>query len=188
MSVANASTNGGETAPPSGGVFVGGTVNCDATKRWQDDPRMHGLGDLIIGFQLLEESLKQCIEGAFSIIARKTDGTLRVKLSRGDLEDSPLGRLIDQFAKYVSDEELVRELRALRPERDRYARRAFLTIMMELSEPTDDEKHEEARRLAELRQRVTSAVERLTGHWLSSAATLIKSSEVVRRELSSPEV
>lgn len=126
------------------------------------DLRGGALLAIVFDFQMIEEALKRYLTVAYGIIGEATRGKLPVKLSRTDVEDLPLGRLIDRFAKFTDDAGLVRDLHKLRSERDRCAHRAFMEAMIEGRDR--DKALAEYKRLLAVRKQVRSAGDRVVEH------------------------
>ena len=130
-------------------------------RRRPTGPRTDVLVDVVIDFQIVEAALKRYLEYAYLIIEILTKGTQPFKLGRTDVEDLPLGRLTDRFAKFVDDDTLVKELRALKGDRDHCAHRAFMDAYVEKGRV---KVRDEYGRLLALRKRVRAAQKCLLEH------------------------
>jgi hypothetical protein len=108
-----------------------------ARKPTRTEQRLHAaaLHSVVMEFQFLEEALRMYIDHAFDVIRARTAGLIPFNRDRRELEGLSLGRLIDEFAKHVDDGALVRELKALVPDRNYGAHRAFMHAVFSWETP-----------------------------------------------------
>ena len=72
----------------------------------------------LTGCQLVEEELKLYITGAFELAKKCIGPRMPFKLSGADYEDASLERLIDIFRKFSDNDELIKDLRKFKDERN----------------------------------------------------------------------
>lgn len=80
-------------------------------------------------FQLLEFALKIYIGLSYKLIKIRVEGIVHFGYSENDLDDLPLGRLLQNFKKLNSNTELAERMNKLRVERDHLAHRSLLITM-----------------------------------------------------------
>jgi hypothetical protein len=80
----------------------------------------------LTGCQLVEEELKLYIAQAFEYVKKCVGKRLTFKFSGRDYEDASLERLIDAFRKLTDNEDLVRELRRFKDERNFLSHRGIV--------------------------------------------------------------
>jgi len=116
------------------------------------------VGYVLWQFQLIEETLKTYLDITFDLIRARTSDVLVCKWSRRDLENAPLGRLINQFEQFTDDDPLVLDLRALSEERNHCAHRAFVRARREENTAS---LLMDVKRFADLKAQVESLLERM---------------------------
>jgi hypothetical protein len=79
----------------------------------------------LAGFQLLEEGLKKYIDSHYGAIRILVKGRVHFAFDRKDIDQAPLGKLCNIFAKVCANQDLVKRLRALIKHRDEIAHRAL---------------------------------------------------------------
>ena len=80
-------------------------------------------------FQLLEFALKTYIAHAYKIIKKSVDEKVHFDYSKKDIEELPLERLLNIFAKLNTNNELISRLNKLRIERNHIAHKALIITM-----------------------------------------------------------
>jgi len=86
---------------------------------------------VLAGFQILEELLKNYLARHFALAREVLGDRLPFNFKREDYQDAPLGRLIQVFAKTNLNHDLIRDLRAEISRRDHIAHKAFLKLYKE---------------------------------------------------------
>lgn len=77
------------------------------------------------GCQAVEQGLKLYLTEAFEAVRLRVAPLMPFKMSGRDYENVPLERLIEVFAKFTNDDELVRDLRRFKDERNHLSHRAI---------------------------------------------------------------
>lgn len=81
----------------------------------------------MVSLQFLEEVLKQVIAEKGKILKHLVKGEMYYQpKNRGELEDLPLGRLIQEYGRFVDDSDFIRKLKELNKKRTRIAHKGFL--------------------------------------------------------------
>ncbi len=88
----------------------------------------------LMGCQLVEQELKLYITGALDLVRKRLEHRLRFKMHGEDYEDSALERLIDTFNKLTNNEQLVKDLRAFKKERNYLSHKGIAHCL----DPDDD--------------------------------------------------
>ena len=88
------------------------------------DSVAHALG----GFQLLEEGLKTHIDVCYETVRQLLVGKLHFGFEKSEVQEAPLGRLLQLFSRVCANQELVVELRALVKHRNTAAHQAFVCL------------------------------------------------------------
>ena len=110
----------------------------------------------LTGCQLVEEELKRYISGAFELAKKCIGPRMPFKLSGADYEDASLERLIEIFRKLSDNEELIKDLRMFKDERNYLGHKSIahcldpfedLTEVATAALPRIEEIQTEARRL-----------------------------------------
>lgn len=97
---------------------------------------------LLGSFQLLEFALKIYVGLSYKIIQTRVKGLVHFDYTEDDLDDLPLGRLLNLFKKLNSNAELLGRLKNLQAERNHIAHRALLITMGSLYDSgTVEDKH-----------------------------------------------
>jgi hypothetical protein len=81
---------------------------------------------LLGNFQPLEFALKAYIGNSYNAIRRSVGGSIHFDYSRKDVEDFPLERLLNVFAKLNGNKELIARLNQLRKDRNHIAHQSLL--------------------------------------------------------------
>lgn len=123
---------------------------------------LQGVATLMWGVQVIEEQLKTYLHLSFRAIRRSTAGVLVYKWDRKGIDNWSLERLISHFEKLIDDDDLVRDLRGLRDDRNQCAHRAFVQSFD--MEGDRDALSAEMTRVREIQIRVDSVVGRLLKH------------------------
>src|SRR5213592_2211346 len=84
------------------------------------------LSDALTAFQMIEESLKSTITTCYKHIEVKVKDEFRFGYSRVDVENLPLGKLLEIYRRLTDNTELITELQALPKDRNHIAHRAFV--------------------------------------------------------------
>lgn len=77
------------------------------------------------GCQAVEQGLKLYLTEAFEAVRLRVAPLMPFKMSGKDYENAPLERLIEVFAKFTNDDELVKDLRKFKDERNYLSHRAI---------------------------------------------------------------
>lgn len=80
-------------------------------------------------FQLLEFALKVYIGSAYSVIKKSIGNKIHFDYCPKDVEEYPLGRLLNVFSKLNANKELISRLNNLRAERNHIAHRSLIVTM-----------------------------------------------------------
>lgn len=116
------------------------------------------VGKALLDFQYIELALKLYIAETYAIISSRVKGIVPFKYDWKDVENEPLGRLLDQFSKISSDHQLVEDLRPLQKERNKLAHQAYVLTLEEQSD--GDQLEKECARLTKLRSKTKPLVMR----------------------------
>lgn len=100
----------------------------DDPRKYYKDTSMRLLGS----FQLLELALKVYVGLSYKIIKTRVEGVIHFDYAENDLDDLPLGRLLNLFRKLNSNAELIARLQKLQAERNHIAHRSLLITMVSL--------------------------------------------------------
>ncbi len=120
---------------------------------------MQQLSLCMMTYQFIEFSLRYCLHRCHGIIKFRLDGHLPYQAPAQAIEDAALGRLIEWYKTYTTDEALIKRLRELKGERDRIAHQGYL---LNLEEQRDDDfLRQEAAKLEEAHQRAKACLEAL---------------------------
>lgn len=84
---------------------------------------------LLGSFQLLEFALKLYVGLSYKVIKARVEGFVQFDYTENDLDDLPLGRLLNLFKKLNSNAELLARLQKLQTERNHIAHRSLLISM-----------------------------------------------------------
>ena len=84
---------------------------------------------LLGSFQLLEFALKIYIGLSYKVVQTQVEGLVHFDYTEDDLNDLPLGRLLNLFKKLNSNSELLVRLQKLQSERNHIAHRSLLITM-----------------------------------------------------------
>ena len=103
--------------------------------RYQD-----AAGHALAGFQLIEEHLKEYIGHYYDTVRVLMAGKLSFQHKREDIEDAPLERLTNTFARINANAELVKQIRSLIRVRNEVAHRAFKHLYGPSKQDADFEK------------------------------------------------
>jgi hypothetical protein len=82
-------------------------------------------------YQFIEYSLRFCLHRCHAIIKFRLDGHLPYDAPTQSIEDAALGRLIDWYKTFTSNQPLIKELRNIKAERDRIAHQAYVLTLEE---------------------------------------------------------
>jgi hypothetical protein len=91
------------------------------------------IGDILIDFQFVEESLRMFISNSYQYIAKQLSKKIPFEYDYRDVEKDALGTLINKFEKLNDNKPLISELRDLTKYRNDYAHRGFLTTYEEMN-------------------------------------------------------
>lgn len=80
----------------------------------------------LAGFQLIEERIKEYLEHYYDSVRILLNGRLAFSYSRDEINEAPLERLTNIFAKTTGNEDLVRRVRALIKHRNEIAHKALV--------------------------------------------------------------
>ena len=89
------------------------------------------VGKALLDFQYIELALKLYIAEVYAIISSRVEGIVPFKYDWKDVENEPLGRLLDRFSMISSDHQLVKDLRPLQKERNKLAHQAYVLTLEE---------------------------------------------------------
>ncbi|MGB8952619.1 MAG: hypothetical protein WCC06_08120 [Candidatus Aminicenantales bacterium] len=89
---------------------------------------------ILLDFQFIELGLKLYIAETYLIIATKVKGVVPFKYGWKDVENEPLGKLLDRFVKINADHDLVKKLRPLQKERNKLVHQAYIITFEEQSD------------------------------------------------------
>src|SRR5688572_10988832 len=84
----------------------------------------HALG----GFQLVEEGLKTYIDLYYETARQLLVGKLHFGFDKAEVQEAPLGRLLQIFSRINPNKELIAELKALVKDRNQAAHQAFVCL------------------------------------------------------------
>ena len=121
------------------------------------------VGKALLDFQYIELALKLYIAEVYAIISSRVEGIVPFKYDWKDVENEPLGRLLDRFSMISSDHQLVKDLRPLQKERNKLAHQAYVLTLEEQSD--GDQLEKECVRLTKLRSKTTPLVMRTLEAW-----------------------
>lgn len=121
------------------------------------------VGQALLDFQFIELALKLYMAETYAIISSRVEGVVPFKYGWKDVENEPLGRLLDQFSKISSDHQLIQELRPLQKERNKLAHQAYVLTLEEQSD--GDRLEKECARLTRLRSKTKLLVMRTLEAW-----------------------
>lgn len=96
-----------------------------------------GANQVLAGFQIIEESLKNYIECHFNFTRAFLNGRLHFDFRREDYQEAALGRLIQVFSKLCNDKKLIIDLRSLVQRRDHIAHKALLKLYDDNTSPDE---------------------------------------------------
>lgn len=85
----------------------------------------------LYNFQLIEEALKDYILSCIKKIKEKTKGVIPFKYDGTWIDKDSLGTLINKFEKMNSNQVLIKELKRLKPYRDKIAHKGLLITVEE---------------------------------------------------------
>jgi len=86
---------------------------------------------------MIEESLKSSISTCYTYIRVKVRDQVPFAYSRDDVDNLPLGALLDIYRRLTPNEELVAALRALPRDRNYVAHQAFVQEILLIDEPPE---------------------------------------------------
>ena len=123
------------------------------------DPYFREVSLAAMRFQHIEECLKMCLANCFGIIRLGLNGKVAFNLTYKDVENLPLGPLINEFKKYTTNSVLLKNLRGLPKKRNYIAHNAYLL--------TVDEQHnseaitKEIKKVAEISRQARQVLQEL---------------------------
>lgn len=82
--------------------------------------------NILMNFQYIEEGLKMYVTSVNKRIKEKMKNEFPFKYERSWVEDDSLGKLIKKFEKINNNNELIKELKSLRPLRNEIAHKILL--------------------------------------------------------------
>jgi hypothetical protein len=89
------------------------------------------IAEALGAFQLIEEVIKQYLDGAYKLITHKMKGQLKVSLSIDLLRNRTLRGYVNEFKKYNDNYALISKMERLVNKRNNLAHEALLVIYQE---------------------------------------------------------
>ncbi len=86
-------------------------------------------------YQFIEFGLRFCLHRCHASIKYRLDGYLHYEAPLQAVEDAALGRLIEWYKGFTTNEALIKDLRGIKSERDRVAHQGYV---LTLEEQRDD--------------------------------------------------
>ena len=125
-----------------------------------------GANDVLAGFQIIEELLKNYLEFHFDLTRQILAGRVHFDFRRDDYQDAALGRLVQVFSKLCPDKQLISDLRSVVRRRDHFAHKALLKLYDDNVPPDEysrliDEMTVDMGKNAELMQRIVNEMKKL---------------------------
>lgn len=111
--------------------------------------RSKAISDALNAFQMIEESLKRSITTCYAYIRSTVRDQFPFTYSRPDIENVPLGGLLEIYRKISANEELINALKSLPKDRNFVAHRAFVHDILE-AEESPEQFAAETRRIEEI--------------------------------------
>jgi hypothetical protein len=91
------------------------------------------LTSCMMTYQFIEEGLRFCLYRCHATIQFRLDGYLPYEAPSNTIGDAALGRLVDWYKVFTSNESLIREIRAIKSDRDRLAHQGLVFTLEEQS-------------------------------------------------------
>lgn len=79
----------------------------------------------IAAFQMIEEGLKICIGLSHQVLEQVAPSPITFKVDATKINEAPLGKLIELFSQVSTNEQLIKDLKKVRPWRNFCAHNAF---------------------------------------------------------------
>jgi len=121
------------------------------------------IGDILIDFQFIEESIRMYLSNAFKYIGIRLSGLIPFRYDYSDIEKDALGKLINKFEKFNDNKPLIAELRDLTQYRNDCAHRGFLLTHEEMYD--DKYLENELKGLEKIKERTEKCVSDLFREW-----------------------
>ena len=86
-------------------------------------------------YQFIEYGLRFCLHRCHAAIKYRLDGHLHYEAPLKAIEDAALGRLVEWYKGFTTNQDLIKELRSIKAERDRIAHQGYV---LTLEEQRDD--------------------------------------------------
>jgi hypothetical protein len=93
--------------------------------------------DALTAFQMIEESLKMSISTCYMYIRSKVKDQVPFAYGRDDVDNLPLGALLEIYRRLTPNEDLIAALRALPKDRNYVAHQAFVKEVLLSDEPPE---------------------------------------------------
>lgn len=113
----------------------------------------------MLTYQFIEFSLRFCLLRCHAIVKFRLDGHLPYEVPVQTIEDAALGRLIDWYKTYTTNQDLIKKLRNIKTERDHLAHQAYVLTLEEQHD--DNFLLEKSRGLEAVHQRAKACLEGL---------------------------
>ena len=104
----------------------------------------------LMGCQLVEQELKLYISEALDLVRKRLGERMPFKMSGDDFEDSALETLIKTFSKLTNNEQLVRDLRKFKDERNYLSHKGIAQCLDPYLELVDSATNEFRQRLVDI--------------------------------------
>jgi hypothetical protein len=117
------------------------------------------LSGCLLTYQFIELSLRLCLYRCHAIVKFRLDGHLPYEAPIEALEDAALGRLIDWYKVFTTNQALIQNLRKIKTERDHLAYQGYLVTLEE--QENDTFLIDKARELEAAHQRAKACQEQL---------------------------